>query len=106
MSKLKVFSGYEIKGVPGCKYRGRDVIVAATSQKAAHAALEPCGVGGWSLYSFRLFWTESSAKGTYVARNDPGVVYYKPESVPDAPYVRWDEPYPIEHIPAYMRSES
>jgi len=103
MAKLKTFFGTQTRVIQGLARGNRqvDVMVAATSQKAAHAALVAAGIHGWTLYAFRQFWTEGENEP--LAIDNPSVPFYRPDGIHGVPWVRWDWPYPVEQIDSRYR---
>lgn len=102
MAKLKTYYGSTTHHIEGMRFRGRqvDMMVAATSQRAAHQAIVDAGITGWSFYSFRLYWTEGGDEPEAIA--EPGIPFYRPELIHGARWVRWGEPYLLDDIPDHF----
>lgn len=103
--KPKVFNGLCSRRVPGVEHHRAqvDVRVAATGIAGVHRALVGAGVHGWSLYSLRNYWSEGG--DIPEAIENPGVVFYRPLDARDAPWVPWDQEYPLDAIPAHIRED-
>jgi hypothetical protein len=100
---LKTFIGYTSRNVPGLERhrRQQSVAVAATSRKGVLAALRAAGIIGWSLYGISTYWTDGSVIPETTAR--PGVVFWRPMDAHRAPWVPWDQEYPLDQIPDRLR---
>jgi hypothetical protein len=106
MAALKVFTGYASRKIPGLvrhAHRQVGLAVATTSRKGVLEALKAAGIHGWTLYAISQYWLDGGDDPEPLA--EPGRVFYRPLDAHQAPWVPWDEEYPPEHIPPWLREK-
>lgn len=103
--RLRCYRGHHHRRIPGLStvHNQADVAVIATSMADAHRQITAAGLNGWSLYAMRGYWSEGGIPAELTG--ETAGVFYRPDEAPNAPLVPWDQPYPIDHLPARLRTK-